>query len=419
MARGVVASAAYLGDVAPYVRPANLLADRGHDVTFVAPVGFHDLLRGERFRLAPYPLDFSAPAMQADPEHERLMRHPFANFPRLARYWMRKGMVDDLVATRASLLEALEGADALVTHPTFGTASLPVAQHLGIPAVVGHLFPMTMPTAEWVPAVSPRLRSIGRAGNRSAWAAFTGLSGAALYDRQINRYRASLGVRPLRGNAAVAWTEAVRTVLLVSRHYLGRSAADWEHVTWGGFSPWPGPARAIDPAVEAFIGAGDPPVLVCLGTSAASGARAAFAEIGSALDGLGLRSLLLVGHEPNLAAVCERPGAFTFAPVPSVLPRCRAAVISGSLGTMAAALTAGVPVVIVPQLFDQVWHGKRVESLGVGRMARSPRGVAKAVAAIEADPSYRERARRLGAQLAAEDGGVALADAVEQVLAGA
>jgi UDP:flavonoid glycosyltransferase YjiC (YdhE family) len=93
--------------------------------------------------------------------------------------------------------------------------------------------------------------------------------------------------------------------------------------------------------------------------------------------------------------------------------------VSGALGSLGAALAAGVPVVVAPQLFDQVWHGQRVQELGVGLMALRPGSVVKAVARIDADPSYRERARALGEELRAEDGAGALADAVEQVLASA
>ncbi|MEA3054680.1 MAG: hypothetical protein QOD30_112, partial [Actinomycetota bacterium] len=142
MARIVVTSAAYLGDVAPFVRPAKLLAERGHDVTFLAPAGFHPMLAGERFGLATYALDFSSAAMHRDPVHQRLMRHPVANQLRLARYWMRQGLVADVAAARASLLEHLAGADVVVTHPTFGSGVVPAAEHLRIPIVVGQLFPM-------------------------------------------------------------------------------------------------------------------------------------------------------------------------------------------------------------------------------------------------------------------------------------
>jgi hypothetical protein len=63
----VFGSVAYLGDVAPFVEPANRLAERGHDVTFLTAAGYHDTLGGEKFSLATYPLDFSAPGMHGTP----------------------------------------------------------------------------------------------------------------------------------------------------------------------------------------------------------------------------------------------------------------------------------------------------------------------------------------------------------------
>ncbi len=94
--------------------------------------------------------------MRTDPTHERLLRHPWMNQVRLGRYWMRRGFVADPAAGREALLRTLRGADLLVTHPTFGSATVPAAQHLDIPVVVGQLFPMMMPTAEWTPPLPVR-----------------------------------------------------------------------------------------------------------------------------------------------------------------------------------------------------------------------------------------------------------------------
>lgn len=113
-------------------------------------------------------------------------------------------------------------------------------------------------------------------------------------------------------------------------------------------------------------------MLVCLGASAAAGAGPAFATIAQGLRRQSLRPLLLVGSAPNLEFVREVPGAFEFAPVPSVAGRCTAAVVSGALGTLAAVFAAGLPVAVLPQLFDQLWHGRRVEDLGVGILVTRP-----------------------------------------------
>jgi UDP:flavonoid glycosyltransferase YjiC (YdhE family) len=86
------------------------------------------------------------------------------------------------------------------------------------------------------------------------------------------------------------------------------------------------------------------------------------------------------------------------------------------LGALSTALQFGVPVVVVPQLFDQLWHGRRVEQLGVGVMAHSASAVVKAVARIDADPEFRRRARELATKMAGEDAARVMADVVESVV---
>lgn len=413
MARITVNSAAFLGDVAPFVEPANRLVALGHEVTFLAPEGFHAALGGESFELASFPLDFSPAGMRADTENERLMRHPWRNQVRLGRYWMRRGFAADPDAAARSFLEVLESADVLVTHPTFGSGAVPAAHHLGVPVVVGQLFPMMMPTAAWTPPLPDRNRNLGTRLNRLAWRGLALGSGAVMYDRTLNRHRRNLGRRAMRGNALLSWTEAERTVVMVSRHYFGEPPPDWTDWPLVGFSAWPGPAgQRLDAAVDDYLGDGEPPVLVCLGTSAAAGAGTAFATIADGVRSRGLRPLVLAGNADNLAHLRHEPGAFEFAPIHQVADRCALAVVSGALGTLAAALTAGLPVVVVPQLFDQIWHGRRVEALGVGVMATNPIKVSDAVAQVLRDPTYGRQAAELARKLRTEDGATALVNAV-------
>lgn len=413
MARVVFAAAGFLGDVAPFVTPANRLVELGHDVTFLAPPGFRPALGAERFELVTYPLDFSPTGVRSDPENERLMRHPWLNQLRLSRYWMRRGFVADPAAATRALLDVLEDADLLVTHPTFGSATVPAAQHLDIPVLVGQLFPMLMRTSAWTPPLPDRNRNLGRRINRVTWTAMGIGSGLVMYDRLMNRYRRSLDVNPIRGAAMLSWIEAQRTVVMTSRHYFGQAPEDWNGSPLVGFSAWPGPAgQPLDGRVDRFIRDGDSPVLVCLGTSAAEGAGATFAAIGDGLRRRGLRSLMLVGSAANLRDVERHAGAFEFAPLPAVTGRSRAAVVSGALGTLAGCLTAGIPVVVLPQLFDQIWHGRRVEALGVGIMVTRPEQVPAAVDELLQDPSYTRRARELADKLGTEDGATALVAAV-------
>jgi UDP:flavonoid glycosyltransferase YjiC (YdhE family) len=203
----------------------------------------------------------------------------------------------------------------------------------------------------------------------------------------------------------------------VSPHYYGDAPPDWPPLRWGGFSVWDGPAgQELDDELTAFLDAGPPPVLVMLGTSAASGAGERFGAIASGLEAAGFRSVLLVGDPANLDAVRGHPAARSFAPVSQLLPRCSVAVVSGALGGVAATLTAGVPVVVHPQLFDQLWHGHRVRELGVGDMARQPRRIVDAVTRLAGDRGAADRSRTLGGLLRQEDGASALAQAAIDLL---
>lgn len=417
MARVAVTSAVYLGDVAPFLAVGRCLAERGHDVVAVLPEGFRAALAGEPMAFHRYALDCSPAAMHADPEHERLLRAPFRNVAALGRYWMDRAFTDDVDAAVASLEAGFAGADVVVTHPTFGAAAIPVARSMGIPTVVGQLFPMMIPTDRWTPPLGARNPRLPAPLSRLTWSFLRHASGRTMRDDRVNAVRARLGSPPVRGASGFTWLEADRTVVLASRHYYGEGAADWPPVEWGGFAAWEGPpGQALGPELEAFLDDGPPPVLITLGTSAATGAADRFRTMRAGLAAAGHRSVLLVGPTVDVGSLAGEPGVVPFAPMHLVLPRCSAAVVSGALGGMAAAMRAGVPLVVHPQLFDQVWNGRRVEQLGVGRMVRRPSRVAGAVSAVLADPGVAERARALAMRLASEDGASACADAVESLL---
>jgi len=102
----------------------------------------------------------------------------------------------------------------------------------------------------------------------------------------------------------------------------------------------------------------------------------------------------------------------------ALLPRVEAVVHHGGAGTTTTVLACGRPAVVVPHLGDQAYYARRVTQLGVGSSA-GPRwrvtagGIARHLnRALR--PDIVERARALGAALAAEDGAEATAIALEQ-----
>ena len=82
-------------------------------------------------------------------------------------------------------------------------------------------------------------------------------------------------------------------------------------------------------------------------------------------------------------------------------------------------LAAGLPSVVIPSIFDQVWHAQRQVVLGTGLYAKRTRHLADAVPRLITDPSIATNARRFGEILRAEQDGTTLtADHIEAFLGG-
>ena len=135
---------------------------------------------------------------------------------------------------------------------------------------------------------------------------------------------------------------------------------------------------------------------------------------------VGRRAVFLVGGNDKVSPrLSDRNDVWGFAPVTKVLPRCSAVVHAGGHGTTAAALAAGVPSVVVPMLFDQQWHARRAEALGVGAYVPLGRAFAtrleRALTSVER-PEVRAAARSMQTRLSSENGPRTAVDKIESVL---
>ncbi len=416
---------AFWGDVMPFVPIANELARRGHDVTFAVPEGFWPMLGGEAFSLAPAGTQFSPRELDAHGDLLDRASSPLGT-ARAARFWIGEFGVRPLRSIHAALADATAHADLVLTHPTAAFAARMVAEERGIPWVTGHLFPMLIPTTDHLPPGWPLERVVRRPSKRHtrlAWSAMERVSGRMMYDREINAQRASLGLPPVRANAMIGGLSPALVLLLWSAGW-APPASDWpEHYTATGFTIWPGPTgQALPERLSDYLDDGEPPVLVTLGTSAASNAGDLFETIAELLDRTGRRGVFLVGNTDNVPArLAARDDVWSFAPITTVLARCSAVVHAGGHGTTAAALGAGVPSVVVPMLFDQQWHARRAQELEVG--LHVPRGRAfvarleRALDAVVGNSGFRTKASTMSSRIGAENGPRAAADEIEALLA--
>lgn len=141
------------------------------------------------------------------------------------------------------------------------------------------------------------------------------------------------------------------------------------------FDPWLLPPEPLPARVEAFLGAGPPPVYFGLGSMPGVPIEL-FAGVG--------RRALLAGEgsdRPDCCFVGEISHAALF-------PRCAAVVHHGGAGTTLTALRAGRPQLILPRTADQPFHGACVRAAGAGRVlprkGLDPAKLAAVLAEVEA-----------------------------------
>ena len=210
--------------------------------------------------------------------------------------------------------------------------------------------------------------------------------------------------------------------MLMSRHFFP-VPADWPaRYRTVGFLVWDVPSDSQTNAeVDQFLSAGEPPVLVTLGHLGAALSPQRFEMIAETLDELGVRSILTVGYDANLTSTLrDRPGVWPHVPISRVLPRCRAVVHVGGLGTLAAILSGGAPALVLPQTPESRWSARRVEELGVGiglsRRALRRGPLRRALTRLLDDARCATRARDFARLLEGEDGATNAADEIERLV---
>jgi UDP:flavonoid glycosyltransferase YjiC (YdhE family) len=208
---------------------------------------------------------------------------------------------------------------------------------------------------------------------------------------------------------------------------LARPQSDWPErtvVTGFPFYDKLEPGQGLSAALAQFLDAGPASVVFTLGSSAVFDAGGFYAESLAAVRRTGCRAVLLIGRDPRNKPSTPVPDTVfvaEYAPYSELFPRSAATVHQGGVGTMAQALRAGRPMIVVPYSHDQPDNGMRVKRLGVARII--PRGKYRADRAggelkmLLAD-EYAAAARATARTMEREDGVAAACEGLEAVLWG-
>ncbi len=216
---------------------------------------------------------------------------------------------------------------------------------------------------------------IGVRWNRSMFATLRQLVGG-VYGRIVDRTRREHGLAPARARRMFeAGGEALLTLGCYSPRFAALpddAPANTELVGFPMFDGATGARAVPDPALEAFLADGAPPLVFTLGTFAVLAPNGFYETAAAAARQLGMRAVLLTGGK----GPARRDGdIFTcgYAPHSQLFPRAAAIIHHGGAGTIGQALRAGKPQLVVPHMGDQYDHAARIQRLGIGRRVATRR----------------------------------------------
>lgn len=380
------------GDVYPFVGLGTALRERGHRVTVATNGHFAPLVARAGLEFVELGTEQDYLTVLNDPR----LWHPTEAF-KLVAYWaMLKGMRPTF-----EIIQSLNvPGETVVGAPATAFGARMAQEVFGIPLVSVDLQPAVLRSAYEPPALGPLPVSakLPRAWNRFCyWLADTRVIDPVVAS-ETNAFRAELGLPPVRRLLADWWHSPDR-VLGLFPAWFAPPQPDWpSQVTLTEFPLFDESAlEPVAPEVEAFLEAGDPPLVFTPGSAMRHG-QDFFEAAVDASRRLGRRAALLTRFPDQLPATLpDGIRWFDFVPFSRIFPRAAAVIHHGGIGTTAQGLAAGVPQLIMPLAHDQHDNAARLARLGVGRSLPPQRfrgpAVARALGELIDVPRVAEQCR--------------------------
>jgi len=352
------------GDVHPIIAVGKALRERGHPVLFVANSYFETAVRGAG-------LEF----LSGGTTEEYLRTTEDPNLWKIGKGFrvLFEVMLNSMRDFYRIVAEHHALQQTLVIAPSSALGARLANEKLGVPLVNIHLQPLVLRSLNEQPglAVPAYLKPVLRPARRMWLAALDRWILDPPLLPSLNAFRAELGLPAIK-RVMNGWMHSPEMVIGLFPDWFAQPQPDWPpQVRLTGF-PFYDEAgtRDLPPDLAGFIESGEPPIVFTLGT-ARRFAQQFFAASAETCRVLGRRGLLLSQFCEQIPATLPNGVRhFNYVPFSAVLPKCAAIVHHGGIGTIAQALRAGIPQLIVPSNFDQPGNAARLKTLGVGDSIR-------------------------------------------------
>jgi len=383
------------GDVQPLLALALALREAGHQTLLVGPPDFTSWAEGRGCPFRPVGTPLQSFLITQPEAHTVRAALAFARFLRgelkvqLARFpEIIQGA--DLVLG-ASLVMGLPTATEIVKVPyafiAFCPGILPSSRH-PFPIIREHFLPA------WV--------------NRLTWAATDRIDLFGLKSK-LNGYRRRRGLKPVPN----FWDHVLgRKVIVAADRVMAPVPEDVKPSCFQAGHFHLNQPGELPLEVEDFLAAGPAPVYVGFGSMPSAEPEALTELVIKAVRSAGHRIILSRGWAGLGSRLVDSDGLVVGdTPHHLLFPRTAAVVHHGGAGTTATAVRAGIPQIIIPQIMDQYYWGRRVWKNGLGPQPiwRSRLTAAKLTAAVDRsvwDEAMRVRTREWAEVLAEENDGV-------------
>ncbi|MGD9631240.1 MAG: glycosyltransferase [Pyrinomonadaceae bacterium] len=417
MSKIVLATFGSLGDLHPKIAIGLELKVRGHNVTIAA-------MEYYREKIGLTGLGFAPMAPHLDPDDRHLVRDMMDPHKGTEEI-LGKILLSDPRPMFDDLVKAARDADLLVTGEVV-IAARSVVETTGIKWVSTSVAPISFMSAYDPPVPPPapwfeNLRFMPAAFHRLVF---------NIAKNQVRKwygpyrsFRERLGLDPDHDPIFDGKFSDDLHLAIFSK-VLGVSQPDWPpHVVQTGFCFYDGQSDSgqMPPKLDAFLGAGEPPIVFTLGSAAVMDPGEFFNQSIKAAKLLKKRAVILYGqfNDPPDGLDDDVVG-FEYAPFSALFPLAACVVHQGGVGTTGQVLRAGVPHLIMPYGHDQPDNAARCRRLGVAEVISRTRYSASSAASllskILTEESYLRNARQCGAAVRAEYGALLAADEIEKLL---
>lgn len=414
----VLAAYGTRGDVEPSLAVGCELRRRGHDVLVAVPPDQIGFVESAGFTAVEYgPDSQTALAKNAGASQSGESAHRPWQLRSLQKMYREDWEFQQRCRSELGsvLMSVTEGADLLFHGQVFEDLADNVAEYYGIPMATLHYIPLR-PNGQFLWFLPAPL---GRVTMAAFWWITSRVAGNA-----EKRQRRELGL-PKDSRAATRRITERGTLELQAYDEVCFPGLATEWARWKDQRPFVGtltlemPTEADDD-VASWIAAGTPPICFAFGSMALKSPAETIAMISQACAELGERALVCAGssgfstdsHSDHVKVVGTMNYAASF-------PACRAVVHHGGAGTMAAALRAGIPHLVLWSAPDRRRRAAAIAQLKVGVSRRfshfTPKTLVSDLRQI-LGPQYRDRAREVAGHMKSPaEGAAAAADAVESL----